>query len=244
MKLSAPKNANYCATIVKISNLIPLEGCDNILGTSIFGFQAIVGKNTKIGDVGVVFTVETQLSEDFCHYNNLFRHNEKNEIKEIKGYIEDNRRVRAVKFRGHRSDAFFLSLYSLAYLGVDLDDFQVGDEFDEINGVPVCEKFIVKVRNSNPTQKIENKFKRFDLKYMPEHFSTDNYFRHSDSIHPDSELILTQKIHGTSVRIGNTIVKRKKSVVDRISSFFGAKIQETETVLVIGSRRVIKSMNK
>ena len=181
MKFNPPKNANYCATVVRIQNLIPLDGGDNIFGTNIFGFQAIVGKHTKIGDIGIFFPVETQLSEDFCFKNSLYRHSEKNEIKAAKGYIEDNRRVRAVKFRGHRSDGFFLSLYSLAYTGINLEELEVGDEFDEINGVQICEKFIVKTKGPSQMPKQEDKFKRFELKFMPEHFSTDNYFKHANT---------------------------------------------------------------
>jgi len=73
MRLVKPVNENYCATIVKIKNIIPLQGCDNVVATTIFGYQAIVGKNTEIGTLGVVFTAETQLSEEYCRENNLFR---------------------------------------------------------------------------------------------------------------------------------------------------------------------------
>jgi hypothetical protein len=59
------KNANYCGTIIKVHNLLPLEGSDNLLGLPIFGYQAIVSKDVKIGQLGVVFTAECQLSEDY-----------------------------------------------------------------------------------------------------------------------------------------------------------------------------------
>lgn len=92
MKIEKPKNENSCATVVEIKNIIPLVGCDNIVGTTIFGFQAIVGKDTKVGDIGIVFPAETELSNEHCFNNNLYRHNEKNINKENKGYIEDSGR--------------------------------------------------------------------------------------------------------------------------------------------------------
>lgn len=46
-------NKNYCATIVKIDNIHPLDKCDNINGTNIFNNHYIVPNTTKIGDIGV-----------------------------------------------------------------------------------------------------------------------------------------------------------------------------------------------
>jgi len=124
-----PENENYCATIVRIKNIIPLENCDNVVATTIFGFQAIVGKAAQIGDAGIVFTTETQLSDQFAAANNLYRHAERNGNPTLKGYLEDNRRVRAVKFRGHISNALFLPLSAIAFTGVNVDDLEEGDVF-------------------------------------------------------------------------------------------------------------------
>src|SRR4051812_25011503 len=108
MKIDKPENSNYCATVVEIKNIIPLVNCDNVVATTIFGFQAIVGKSTKIGDVGIVFPAKSQLSDEFCYNNNLYRHADKNKIESEKGYIKNNRRVRAIKFRGNNSSCLFM----------------------------------------------------------------------------------------------------------------------------------------
>jgi hypothetical protein len=92
-------NENYSGTIVSIKNLVDLENCDNVVGMPMLGFQAIVGKSAKKGDLGVLFGAETQLSDDYCKNNNLYRHSELNLDPNEKGYIEDNRRIKAVKFR-------------------------------------------------------------------------------------------------------------------------------------------------
>jgi hypothetical protein len=63
------------------------------------GLQALVSKDYKEGDLYVIFPAEVQLSHEFCSNNNLYRHSELNANPEAKGYIEDNRRVKAVKLR-------------------------------------------------------------------------------------------------------------------------------------------------
>lgn len=88
MKIDKPINSNYAATVFAIKNIIPLDNCDNVVATTIFGFQAIVSKNTKIGDIGIAFSAETQLSDEYCYENNLYRHNDKNRDESQKGYIE------------------------------------------------------------------------------------------------------------------------------------------------------------
>ena len=81
MKLKQPQNNNYCATIIEIKTLVPLEKCDNVQGAIIFGNQVIVSKELKIGTIGLFFPLETQLSKEFLSANNLYRKNELNTNK-------------------------------------------------------------------------------------------------------------------------------------------------------------------
>ena len=67
MKIQTPENANYAAVVVTLKEVHPFENSDNIQGTTIFGSQAIVSKDTKPGDVGIYFPAETQLSQEFCY---------------------------------------------------------------------------------------------------------------------------------------------------------------------------------
>ena len=85
MKLDAPVNSNYAATVVRLPKLKELEGCDNLLGAPLFGFQAIVDKSHHDGELGIVFPAETQLSKEFCRINDLYRHAENNNNPEAKG---------------------------------------------------------------------------------------------------------------------------------------------------------------
>ena len=251
MKLQEPKNSNYAATVVRIERLIPLTAdgpgkmdCDNVVGAPLLGYQAVVSKDTQVGDVGIVFTAETQLSDEYIRENNLYRHPENNKDTKKSGYLEDNRRVKAVKFRGHRSDALFMPLSSLAFTKIRLDELEVGDTFDVLGGKEICQKYEIKRKTVARVEKNKHKeFKRVEEKFLPEHYDSENYFRNRDAISPGREIIVTQKLHGTSVRIANTIVKRKLTLRDKIAKAMGAHIAETEFDYVYGSRRVIKDVN-
>ncbi len=251
MKLQEPKNSNYAATVVRIERLIPLTAdgpgkmdCDNVVGAPLLGYQAVVSKDTQVGDVGIVFTAETQLSDEYIRENNLYRHPENNKDTKKSGYLEDNRRVKAVKFRGHRSDALFMPLSSLAFTKIRLDELEVGDTFDVLGGKEICQKYEIKRKTVARVEKNKHKeFKRVEEKFLPEHYDSENYFRNRDAIAPGREIIVTQKLHGTSVRIANTIVKRKLTLRDKVAKAMGAHIAETEFDYVYGSRRVIKDVN-
>lgn len=244
MTLTAPRNKNYCATVVRVKAILPLENCDNVVATNFFGFQSIVNKETQVGDYGIVFPAEVQLSDDFCKNNNLYRHNEKNKDTKEKGYLEDNRRVRAVKFRGHRSDCLFMPLSSLEWTGVKIGELKEGDEFDILNKKEICKKYIIRVKEPRVNHlHVPKVFKRVDPKHMPEHLDSDNFFKFGHLIPEDAEVIVTQKLHGTSIRIGNTIVKRRLNIFERLLQKTGVRIQETEMDYVFGSRRVVKDIH-
>lgn len=236
------RNVNYAATVVSIKSIIQLEGCDNIVATPLLGYQAIVGISTAVGDLGVVFTAETQLSDEMASFNNLYRHSERNQDKDSKGYLEDSARIKAVKLRGHRSDALFLSLDSLAWTGADLSQLKVGDTFDYLNGNEICRKYEVKTKNPTGTKTQQSK-SRVEEKFFPKHFDTENYFRNSTAIPAAARISITQKLHGTSLRVANIPVDRKLSWLERLAKRFGVRVTETEYSMVYGSRNQTKDAN-
>lgn len=239
MKIDKPVNPNYAAVVFRLKSFTELPNRDNIVGTPMFGLQSIVSKDSKVGDLGICFTTETQLSDEYCAENNLYRHADQNKNKGEKGYMEDNRRVRAIKFCGNTSNALFMPLSSLAYTGVDTSLLQEGDEFDILNGHEICRKYENKVRG-NVAQFQEKKKSRVEAKHMPEHIDTLNFMRSVEKLDPEAKIIVTQKLHGTSIRIGNTIVQKRLSIGSRILKYFGFPIMEKEFSYVYGSRKVIK----
>jgi len=243
MKLETPKNKNYAAVVVRLTNIIKLDNCDNVVSTTIFGFQAIIDKEHKEGDIGIVFPAETRLSEEYLYENNLNRHGDRNRDEAQKGYIEDNRRVKAVKFRGNRSDCLFMPLESLRYTGADVRDFNEGDTFDTLGKHLICEKYERPILVSKAQAQMEKVFRRVEAKFLPEHYDNEHYLRNVDRIPDNTKLIVTQKLHGTSIRVGHTICLRHHNLLEKILIKLGVKIQESEFDYVYGSRRVIKDIN-
>lgn len=245
MRYDTPENVNYVATVVVVRNLVDLEGLDNLRAFPIFGYQALVSKDVEIGTMGVVFTAESQLSLPFAYNNNLHRHGDLNVNESESGYLEDSRRVKAIKLRGHRSDALFMPLTAFSYLGIKPEDFAEGDTFDKIGTDEIVRKYYVKQpQNARKVDKNSiPKFRRVDERFLPLHYDTENYWRNAHAIPADAPVVVTQKLHGTSIRIGNTIVKRQPKWLERFAAKLGVKVAQTEYAHVYGSRKVIKDPN-
>lgn len=156
------------------------------------------------------------------------------------GYLDDNRRVKAIKLRKHRSDSLFVSLDAFAYLGVKPEDFKVGDVFDSINGKEIVRKYVIREARENKTQP---KIRKVDVKNFPQHFDTDNYWRNCHKIYDSAPVIVTQKLHGTSIRFGRIQVRRDLQWYEKLAQKIGFKIQQTEPKFVVGSRTVVKSID-
>jgi hypothetical protein len=239
------KNENYCATIIRIHSLHDLEGLDNLVAVRAFNYQALVSKDHQIGELGILFTAETKLSDELCKSNNLYRKGELNKDPDKVGYMEQSGRVRALKLRGHLSTALFLPLSALSYLGINVNNLKEGDSFTHIDDVEVCQKYVIETPREKRANKVKGKTKRFirvDAANFPEHFDTDNYWRNRHKIKDDDVVIVTHKLHGTSGRFGNIIVKRKLTWKDKVAKFLGVHVQEYEYDTIAGSRRAVKDI--
>lgn len=244
MKLEVT-NENYCATVVSIKTLLELENCDNVLSFPIFWYSAIVSKSSKVWDLGILFPAEVVLYNDYCANNNLFRHSEFNVDKEAKWYIEDNRRVKAMKFRGNKSSALFMPLESLSYLNIPYNSLKEWDSFNEIDGKEICKKYVVYSRSSMGWNKVrwkDKSFERIDNKHFPEHFETSNYWRNKHEVSENANIVVTCKYHWSSWRFGNVLVRRKLHIFERILKYLWVNIQEKEYDYIAWSRRVIKDI--
>lgn len=242
------KEPNYAAQVVQVSRLLDLEGADRLHGIPLFGMQALTSKGgTNVGDLGVLFPTECQLSADFCHKNNLYSSQLLNEDTTIKGYISENRRVRAIKLRGHNSNCLFMTLKSLENVGVDVSQLKEGDVFNSIGGVEICKKYAIiqqVAKEGNNKTRRESRKCRIEPKLLPMHIDTDNWWRNEHKISEDTDIVCTVKYHGTSVRLANQVCDRQLTRLEKIAKWFGAKVQEKEYDYFAASRRVIKDYKR
>lgn len=246
--MNKPKNDNYAATVVEIKTILPIENCDNVVYAIIMGNRVIVSKDVKEGDTGLFFPVETQLSEKYLRYNNLYRKSELNIDPTQKGYFEENGRIRCVKFRGNPSEGLFMPLMSLSFTTtniVDLD-LEIGNCFDELNGIEICRKYVIKKHNTPglPGSK-GNKKKKFESKLVDNQFrfheGTSMLYKNLHHIHQDDLISITYKLHGTSGISSKILCKKKLKWYEQILLFLGVNINTTRYDNIYASRTVIKN---
>ena len=247
MKLETIKGSeNYQCQVIKLPNKIPIKGLDNLVEVNHQGNSCLVGKDSNPDELYLFFPAESQISDDFLKMNNLYRHSELNQIKEEKGFFEDNRRVKAIKFKGVISSGFVIPVKSLGFINGNYIPslLKVGDEFNTIDGVEVCRKYIkpadrTKGAHLGNSPRVKD---TIDSKFIPEHPDTSQLMKNIHKLNLSDNIAVTYKLHGTSARYYNTLVSRELSFVDKIARFFGVKIQEKEYKTVCASRRVVKSI--
>jgi hypothetical protein len=243
MKFDPIKNPSYVATIVRVeeSNLYAVPGLDNLIGYTKFGMQALVSKDTAPG-LYVLFSTEVQLSLEFAKANNLHRDGLLNGDPLKVGYLEDNRRVKALKLRKNVSSCLLMPLDSLNYLipkGVEPQMLCEGDVFDSINGHEVCRKYVVKETKEHTQGQPKARTRRVDAKVFPEHIDSEQYFRNSHKSPDRAHVVVSQKLHGTSVRYGNVPVLADQTWWEKLLR----RPRRTVHRFVVGSRRVVKSVD-
>jgi hypothetical protein len=235
---------NYTAQIVRLHNTQKLEGLDNLVGASIQGNLALIAKDYPVGELYIFFPSGCYLSDKFIGFNNLFRENTLNQDINKKGFFEPNCRVKAVKFRGHKSTALLCPIAYLSFIGVDISTLKEGDEFNEIDGVFICRKYILPFKGTaSQAKKVKLLDEIIDSRFLPEHMGTDMLLKYLNHLDLNDYIVISTKLHGTSARVGHTLTKRKLSLFERIAKFFGCKVQDEEYNYVVGSHHVIKSLN-
>ena len=87
--LTEGANPNYLCTVCRIGEMFPIEGADRLVKTVINGYDIVISKDHKEGDIVVYFPVETSICGQYLSANNLYEMGEfeKNsnaeEVKEI-----------------------------------------------------------------------------------------------------------------------------------------------------------------
>ena len=213
---------NYSATVIRVPKVRKAENSDRLYIIDVMGMTAIVGDSWvgREGELAVVFPAEVQLSHEYMHGNNLYRDKELNQNKSEAGYIETNRRVRAMKLRGNISNGLVMPLTSLVDGLRVAPEVSEGDVFDTVDGIELCRKYVVPVKASSAQNRADSKikkaFKRVTDVFLPAHFETGQWLREEHNVGSHEELIITQKLHGTSVRLANTVVARELSWFEKL----------------------------
>lgn len=232
--------SQHVGYIVKIEHLRPHTNADRLQIATIFGNDVIVDLNVAIGDIGVYFPSDLQLSKEFCEINDLVRRKDENG-NPCGGYLDpDKRNIRPIKLRGEKSDGLYLPIKCLEYTQGHL---KIGDRIDVVNGHEICCKYIPVLKNktSSKTKKC-NKVRKHTAPIAPlfiEHADTEQLNYNLDAFKAGDQIEITLKMHGTSNRVAYVPVlkKFKRTLFDHMLGREGKPIYEYD--YISGTRRTV-----
>lgn len=197
---------SYKAIIAELTNVRDHPNADKLKLATVLGNQIVVGLDYHDGQKIIYFPTDGLLSDEFCEKNELFPIKDAEGNRIGGGYFTPGKaRVRAQNFRGQKSDGFVTSIDSLAYTGFDLNKLEFGVQFDELKGHKICEKYF-----SPATLKAikgQKKLRKANVMF-PKHVDTEQWAYNKDMVQDGSVAYVTEKIHGTSQRVGQVLVDR------------------------------------
>lgn len=241
--ISITNKSNYLAKIVKLQGVRKHSNADRLQCVDIDFQTVITGMDAKDGDVYVYFPAGTKLYFQYLSDTNSFSDKELNVNKEEKGYFNSKGVVKATRLRGEKSYGYIVDAYEFGkYFGYESLHLHINEEFDTVNNIVVCEKYVIPAQKSSqrkgrqPIRRIsrlvDNQF-RF-------HEDTENLRKNVHKLNINDHISISYKLHGTSVIISHVLVKRKLGILTRLLSNI-LSIEKTKYDLVYASRRVVKN---
>lgn len=265
----------YCCTVVRIGRIMPIEGKDRIGQTLVNGVSVVIRKDqVKEGDIMLYAANETALSAKFLSANNLYAVEEyernanaaevralldedrKDDAKKLCGFFNKNARVRLIRLGGIPSYGFLFRQEELAKAFPDTAnedlDAMVGQDFDTVCGERFVKAYVPPVQKKRaplgPKERRNRRLRRY-ARLIPEqfllHYDTDMLARNMTKLHPDSIVDISVKLHGTSISIGNVLVKKPRfgGFYRKIFPYLPKFLQWVETGydIVYASRNVVKN---
>jgi hypothetical protein len=206
---------SYQAIVSKIS-VRPHPNADKLQLGTCHGNQVVVGLETQDGELGIFFPTDGQLSQEMCLINRLYS---ESAVKKLGltppadgkyGFFSHNRRVRAQKFRGEKSDGFWCPLSFLEWTCYDLSKLTEGSTFTDLDGEPICNKYYTPATlRAMQKQGKPGKRKLAREVVFPEHVDTGQ-FRYLHNVPDDAVIYISEKLHGTSGRYGHVLERNER----------------------------------
>lgn len=195
--------SEHCGYVVKVNELRKHPNADRLNIATFFGNDTCVSLDIAMGEIGIYFPVDLQLSEEFCLENHLLR--KKPDGTPDTGYMDPKKRnVTAVRLRGEKSDGLFLPLKCVVYTGINLDELNIGDTVTTLNGHEICKKYIP-IRKHHSADNRVNKTRKKKVPIAPlfvEHADTEQLAYNMGAFKNGDLVEITLKMHGTSGRTG------------------------------------------
>ena len=231
----------YNGYVVEVKELRKHNNADRLMIATFFGNDTVGSLETKVGDVGVYFPVDGQLSAEFAEVNNLVRKKD-DAGNQVGGFLDpDKRNIKAIRLRGEKSDGMYLPISCLETFG-DISTLRPGDLINTFNGHEICRKYIPKRKNREgyPTEGNKTRKKRAAIAPLfAEHADTEQLAYNLGAFKPLDEVEITLKLHGTSQRTAYlpTLKGYKRTLWDKLRGKEGKPIYDWG--YVSGTRRVV-----
>lgn len=219
---------SYKAIVASIASTREIEGADNIQIGVCSGYEVIIGKGYVAGDQGIFFEAGGQLSEEFVKQHDLVTRRDEKGNKIGGGSFAKNRRIKAMRLRGVRSEGFWMPVSAVNYCGrVKLTE---GQEFDSINGHFICDRYVTVAQEGwSRTRKVS----RGETDMFRKQLDMNQLRRGASEIVDRSIVYITEKLHGTSFRYGRVL--RSSNNIGR----FFLRLVGQEWVYMHGSKNII-----
>ena len=233
----------YCGYVIKVEKLRPHPNADRLQLLEVFSTETCVGLDVKVGDLGVYFPTDGQLSEEFCRVHDLVRRKDENG-NDAGGFLEPGKRnIKAIRLRGERSDGFYMPISCLEYTGTKIEEFEPGTMITMVNGHEICQKYIPRsTKGANGGVSNGNRARKKKAPIAPlfaEHADTEQLAYNLAAFREGDHIEISLKMHGTSGRTAYLpVLKRYKR------TFFNWLMRKPGTPVyepgyVTGTRRTV-----
>lgn len=229
---------NYC--VIGRLKLVPIEGAKTLQLGYYNSLPFAVPKDYTEDKLYLIFLPDGQVSEEYAEKHQLIGYTDPQTGNRVGGFFGKNRKVRSIKLMKGKiiSIGYVTTLDTLEYTGYDIDSFQEGDSFNELNGHKIAGKFINEATKRAAKQ--EQQKKKRKLIGMPEHKDTEQLYKFINTINGGDLIIVSYKLDGTSVRTANAYEERQLKWYHRlIDKIF--LLEKFRFVHSSGTRRVILS---
>ena len=205
---------NYCAKIISVTNLVSHPNADRLQIMNIDGKKIITDMSTKVGDIRILFTLESQLNSDYLSKNNDYRPNlnlnsepqfnhATNPGTKSGGFFEAKNRIKAIKLRGILSEGYVVPVETLNFMlsEKEIDEIKnsIGEEFDSVRDLLLVQKYVVKESRQQGLGGVKGK-KANESKIIPEqfrfHYDTPQLSKNMFKVEPNSFITISDKWHG------------------------------------------------
>lgn len=233
IRMSDTGHHEYCATVIKVDNIVPIENSDHLATIDVNGLKTVVDKRfLHVGDIVIYISNECCITHGFLSANNMYsisnytlnanakevakllEEGKNDEAKALCGFFEKYGRVRTIKLRGVQSFGITISPQSLinwkpSIKNVDFNSL-IGQDFDT-----VCDDLFVKAyvpcvkikpdrtKENDVHVKKINKINKVIPGEFVFHYDTQLLAKNMDLIFPDTKVAISVKMHGTSFIFAN-----------------------------------------